>query len=204
MPSIPRHLEEVIETLASFPGLGKKSSRRIVFHLLEKGPQTAFKLAESLKTLHEKTYFCLSCGSISDTDQCHICSDPSRDKTVICVVENFIDQIVLESTNFYNGLYHVLGGALSPLDGIGPEKLSIGKLLERVGSGGVREVIIATNPSPEGNTTALYLADLMSDFRVTVTRLGRGIPVGGDIDLLDLETIRLSLEGRIQIKKQVD
>lgn len=119
-------------------------------------------------------------------------------------MENFIDQIVLESTNFYDGQYHVLGGVLSPLDGMGPEKLSIDKLVARIGGNEIREVIIATNPTPEGNATALYIAELISDFDVKITRLGRGIPVGGDIDLLDLETIRLSLEGRIEIKKQVD
>ncbi|MBN2363114.1 recombination protein RecR [candidate division WOR-3 bacterium] len=204
MITLPKHLNDIIDILASFPGLGRKSSRRILFHVLAEGPHVAARLADSLKEMHEKTYFCRNCGCISDSEKCSVCSDASRNKSILCVVENFIDQIVLESTNFYDGQYHVLGGVLSPLDGMGPEKLSIDKLVARIGGNEIREVIIATNPTPEGNATALYIAELISDFNVKITRLGRGIPVGGDIDLLDLETIRLSLEGRIEIKKQVD
>ncbi|MBN1150856.1 recombination protein RecR [candidate division WOR-3 bacterium] len=187
--------------MSSFPGLGRKSSRRIVFHLLSESKATTLKLSNALQQLHEKTFFCRICGSISDSETCSICENPSRDRNVICVVENFIDQIVLESTNFYNGLYHVLGGVLSPLDGLGPEKLNVDKLMKRIGKMEIKEIIIASNPTPEGNATALYLADLLDKTGIKISRLARGIPVGGDLDLLDLETIRLSLEGRIEIKK---
>lgn len=204
MNGIPPSLKELIQNLSLLPGIGPKSARRIAFFLLEKPQATAERLADSIGNLKAGVSFCKICGALTEQDTCMICGDISRDRSKICIVETFIDQIILENLNYYHGLYHILGGTLSPLDGRGPKQLRIDSLLSRIRQPKVEEVIIATNPTPEGNATALFIVDVLKDYSVNLTRIGLGIPVGGDIDLLDSETLKLALEGRMKIEKHVD
>lgn len=204
MIGIPPSLKELIQNLSLLPGIGPKSARRIAFFLLEKPQSTAERLADSIGNLKAGVSFCQICGALTEQDTCMICGDISRDISKICIVETFIDQIILENLNYYHGLYHILGGTLSPLDGRGPKQLRIDSLLTRIRQPKVEEVIIATNPTPEGNATALFIVDLLKNYSVNLTRIGLGIPVGGDIDLLDSETLKLALEGRMKIEKHVD
>jgi len=201
---IPKALKDLIEILSSLPGIGPKSARRISFFLIQKQISFTERLSENLIKAKKEIRFCNICGGLSEDEICFICSDQTRDRTTLCIIETFIDQIVLENVNYYFGLYHILGGTLSPLDGRGPKDLSIGKLITRLKKDNFKEVIIATNPTPEGNTTALYISELLENMDIKLSRIGRGVPVGSDIDLLDSETIRLALAGRMRIEKEVD
>ncbi|HVO38631.1 MAG TPA: recombination mediator RecR [Spirochaetia bacterium] len=189
-------LERLIANLARLPGLGKKSASRIAYYLLRADETLVRSLAEDLGTLRQTILPCGVCGTYTDVDPCSICTDPSRDRSSICVVEEPRDVLTLESIREHRGLYHVLGGALSPMEGVGPSNLRIDALVERVRKGSVQEVILATNPTVEGETTALYLVKLLKDAGVKVSRIAFGLPVGGDLEFADKQTLVRSFKGR--------
>ena len=197
MDALPESLNRLIDGLSDFPGIGKKTAERMAFYLLKSNDAWAQSLAKAIMDVIEQIHECPICHNISDTSSCSICSDTKRDPSLLCVVEDTADLIVFEKTNHFRGKYHVLGGVLSPLDGIGPEDLHFDTLLERIN--GEEEVIIATNPNAEGETTALYLAKLLKEHNIKVTRLASGIPVGGDLEYTDEATLVSALEGRREI-----
>ena len=193
-------LEDLIDNLCRLPGIGKKSAARLAYHILKQEPPYAHRLADSLYKLHESIKPCPICGAFTDQDVCAVCSDPGRDGSCICVVEQPQDVYTLMSMGEYRGLFHVLGGVIAPLEGVGPEQLGIASLIKRIGSGtAVKEVIIATNPTIEGDTTALYIQKVLRDLPVEVTRLASGLPVGGDLEYTDKLTLMRSFKGRIKI-----
>ncbi len=188
-------VERAIHELSRLPGIGRKMAQRQVFYLLKQPDDEVTRLVEALAELKKKVGRCSICFNLTEEDPCRICSGAKRDRSLICVVEEANDVLALEKTGGYNGLYHVLGGALSPLDGIGPDDLHIKELLARLDES-VREVIIATNPNTEGEATALYLARLIKPLNVRVTRIARGIPVGADLEYADEITLTRAIEGR--------
>ena len=193
-------LEDLIDNLCRLPGIGKKSAARLAYHILKQDPPYAHRLADSLYKLHDSIRPCPVCGAFTDQDVCDICSDPTRDGSCICVVEQPQDVYTLMSMGEYRGLFHVLGGVIAPLEGIGPEQLRIASLVKRIGNGtAVKEVILATNPTIEGDTTALYIQKVLRDLPVEVTRLASGLPVGGDLEYTDKLTLMRSFKGRIKI-----
>ncbi|HEX2090196.1 MAG TPA: recombination mediator RecR [Actinomycetota bacterium] len=189
-------IQDLIDELSRLPGIGPKSAQRLAFHLVKVSPQEAHRLAETIVAAKERVRFCKECFSLAEGDLCRICRDPSRDPSVICVVEESKDQAAIEKAGVIKGRYHVLGGAISPLDGIGPDDLRVQELLDRVHRNGVHEVILATNPNLEGNATAMYVAGLLKAAGVRVTRLASGLPVGGDLEYADEVTLGQALEGR--------
>ena len=189
-------LTKLTEHFARLPGLGKKSAQRLAFHILRMPEEEAKDFAAAILEAREKIGYCEICKNITDSPRCAICCDESRDQTTICVVEDPRDVIAIERTKEYNGLYHVLGGLISPMDGVGPESLFIKELLARLEDGKVREVIMATNPTVEGEATAMYISRLLKPLGVTVTRLAYGIPVGGNLEYADEVTLYRALEGR--------
>jgi len=189
-------IQDLIDELARLPGIGPKSAQRLAFYVVKAPPQDAHRLAEALVAAKERVRFCRECFGVSEGDLCRICRDPGRDTSVICVVEESKDQAVIEKAGVVKGRYHVLGGAISPLEGIGPDDLRVQELLDRVGKDGVQEVILATNPNLEGNATAMYVAGLLKPLGVHVTRLASGLPVGGDLEYADEVTLGQALEGR--------
>lgn len=191
-------LENLITRLTKLPGIGRKSAQRVAFYLLKRPKEEAFLLAEALRDVKEKVRTCSVCANITEDDPCPICRDPGRDRSTICVVEEINDVAAFDRTGEYRGLFHVLGGALSPLDGIGPDELKIKELLTRI-SGGVKEVIVATNPNVEGEATAVYLAKVLKPLGIKVTRIARGVPVGGALEFADQVTLTRSLEGRLEL-----
>jgi recombination protein RecR len=192
----PRALNSLVDELSRLPGIGEKTAQRLAFFILRSPNIRAERLAQAIIEVKEKILFCSQCSGITETDPCLLCTDPARDRSLICVVEDPSDVFLVERTGVFKGLYHVLMGALSPLDGIGPEQLKIDTLLERVDAGGVREVICATNPNMEGEATVLYLAKLMKPRGIRLTRLAHGLPVGGHLEYADEVTLSRSLEGR--------
>ena len=196
MQPIAEPVARLIEEFARLPGIGPKTAQRLTFHLLRGAREDAQSLAEAILQMKEKVGFCTTCFNISENPICAVCSDESRDRSIICVVEEPLDVLALERTREYRGGYHVLHGAISPIDGIGPEKLRISELLERVRSGSVSEVIVATNPNTEGDVTAAYLARILAPAGVKITRLARGLPAGGDLEYADELTLARALEGR--------
>ena len=194
MQTLPASVNKLIEELSRLPGIGKKTAQRLAFHLLKADTSIVYRLSDSLKDVKNKVRSCSSCGGITEEETCVICNDPKRDNNQLCIVEDAPDIYVFERTNIFKGTYHVLGGALSPLDGIGPDELNMGRLMDRVKPG--MEIIIATNPTVEGETTALYISKKLSDSDVKVTRLARGIPVGGDLEYTDEATLIRAMEGR--------
>ena len=191
-------LEELVDSFSHLPGIGKKSASRIVHYLLKSDRAYVNRFAEQLSVLQDRIKQCSVCGSWTEDDPCPICSNPLRDKTLICVVEQPQDVQTIESAHEYSGLYHVLGGVISPIDGIGPDQLRIASLLSRVKDEHIEEIIIATNPTVEGDTTALYVQQLLAKIGgVKVTRLASGIPVGGDLEYTDKLTLMRSFRGRI-------
>jgi recombination protein RecR len=192
----PRALNSLIDELCRLPGIGEKTAQRLAFFMLRAPKIRAERLAQAIVEVKEKIIFCSQCSGITEADPCPICTDPARDRSLICVVEDPSDVFSIERTGVYKGLYHVLMGALSPLDGIGPEQLRIDALLERVQQGGVHEIICATNPNMEGEATVLYLAKLMKPRGIRLTRLAHGLPVGGQLEYADEITLSRSLEGR--------
>lgn len=188
---------QLIEALVRWPGIGRRSAERIVFYLLKTSKQEVVHLASLLTAVKQNVFFCEVCHNFADRAVCHICSDPGRDRGMICVVEDPKDVIAIEKTGTYVGLYHVLLGVLSPLEGVGPEEIQIRDLLKRVKEGKIREIVLATNPNTEGEATALYLADVLKSFPVKVTRIARGVPVGSHIEYTDQATLSRAFEGRL-------
>ena len=196
MFSLPSSVNKLIEELSNFPGIGKKTAQRLAFHILKTHKNKILSLSQSLKDVKSKIIFCSVCHGITELDPCIICNDENR-TSILCVVEEAEDIFIFEKTNSFGCKYHVLGGALSPLDGIGPDELNINSLVDRVDSG--MEIIIATNPSVEGETTALYIAKILADKNVTISKLARGVPVGGDLEYVDDATLIRAIEGRISV-----
>jgi len=190
---------QLIEALAELPGIGVKTASRLTYFLLRGESDLALRLAAALQALKERTRLCSICHNITEQDPCPICSEPQRDHSLICVVEEPLDVLAIERTEQYRGLYHVLHGALSPMEGIFAENLRIAELLKRVQSGGVSEVILATNPTGEGDYTAAYLVSKLRPLGVRVTRLGRGLPIGGDLEYADQVTLANALERRQEL-----
>lgn len=189
-------VQDLIDELGRLPGIGPKSAQRIAFHLLQADPQDVQRLAIALTEVKAKVRFCTICGNVAEAEQCRICLDPRRDPTSICVVEEAKDVVAIERTREFRGRYHVLGGAISPLDGIGPDDLSFRELLARLTSGEVSELILAMDPNLEGEATAAYTGRLLKDFDVRITRLASGLPVGGDLEYADEVTLGRAFEGR--------
>ena len=188
-------VDNLIAQLTRLPGIGTRTAQRLTFHLLQRSPEEALALADAIREVKERVRFCRECGNLTEQEVCSICEDPRRDRTVICVVEQPVDVISIERTAEFRGLYHVLGGSLSPIDGVDPGDLRIDELLQRVRTGGVTEVVLATNPNMTGEATANYLADRLRD-RTRVTRLASGLPVGGDLEYADEVTLGRALSGR--------
>jgi recombination protein RecR len=189
-------IQDLIDELGRLPGVGPKSAQRIAFHIIQSDRVDVTRLAEVLKTVKERVKFCTICGNISEEELCRICRDPRRDNTSICVVEESKDVIAIEKTREFKGKYHVLGGAISPIDGIGPENLRIRELMQRLAETEIAEVIIATDPNLEGEATATYLTRLIKPLGVKVSRLASGLPVGGDLEYADEVTLGRAFEGR--------
>jgi recombination protein RecR len=189
-------LENLIEELTKFPGIGRKTAQRIAMFILKQPKEEVEKLVKAIIDVKEKIKYCSICFNITETDPCPICSNPKRDKSTICVVEEPMDVLAIEKTNEYNGVYHVLGGVINPLEGIGPEDLKIRELISRISAGGVNEVIIALNPSVEGETTSMYVANLIKPFGVKVSRIARGLPIGTALEYADTATIVRAIENR--------
>ena len=196
MRDYARPVEELIAELRKLPGIGSKSAQRLAFHIVRVSSSEARGLAESILNVTDSIGYCSFCYNITDVDPCFYCTDPLRDRGLICVLEEPHNVIAVEKTREYRGLYHVLLGVLSPLNGIGPDQLKIKALLERLKDGQVEEVIVATNPSVEGEATALYLSKLIKPLQVRVTRIAMGVPVGGDLEYADEMTMARALEGR--------
>ena len=194
-----RALHRLLDELGRLPGIGPKSAQRIAYHLLEADAEEARRLARAILELKEQVHFCPVCFSYATGDTCDVCADPSRDRTCICVVSEPRDVAAIERTGSYHGLYHVLGGVISPMDKIGPEQLHVRELLKRLASGEVTEVIVATNPDVEGETTATYLARVIRPLGVRVTRLASGLPVGGDLEYADEVTLGRAIEARREL-----
>ena len=192
-------LAALIEQLQRLPGIGAKSAQRLAFHLLRQPRDDAEALIEAIRDVKERITYCSVCHNITDVDPCYYCTHDGRDRRVVCVVEDAHNVAAIEKTNEFNGLYHVLMGALSPLSGVGPDDLRIKSLLERVDAGGVEEVILATNPNVEGEATAIYLARLLKPLGVRVTRIAMGLPVGSDLEYADDVTVHKAMEGRREI-----
>ena len=189
-------IQDLIDELARLPGIGPKSAQRLAFYLVKAPPQDARRLAEAIVAAKDRVRFCRECFGVAEGDLCRICRNPGRDPAVICVVEESKDQAAIEKAGVIKGRYHILGGAISPLEGIGPDDLRVQELLDRVGRDHVQEVILATNPNLEGNATAMYVAALVKPLGVKVTRLASGLPVGGDLEYADEVTLGQALEGR--------
>ena len=193
-------IDELVTELSRLPTIGRKSAMRLTYHLLKQSPDQARRLADALGTLHERVRACERCHNLTEAALCAVCADPRRDASIICVVEEASDIGAIERTAEYRGVYHVLGGRLSPLDGVGPDDLTVASLVQRVGEGGVREVIVATNPRLEGEATALYVQEQVAQFHVSVTRLARGLPVGGDLEYADGGTIAQAISARREMQ----
>ena len=196
MAYYPEPVARLIDALQRLPGIGPKTAQRLTFYLLKRSTDEVRELGDALRSMKEKITYCRICFNVTDDDPCRICEDPRRDSNVICIVEEPNDLLAMERTGEYRGLYHVLLGALSPLDGVGPDDLKIRELLARLEGKGTAEVILATNPNVEGEATALYLAKLLRPLAVRITRIARGLPVGGDLEYADQVTLSKALEGR--------
>jgi recombination protein RecR len=189
-------VQNLIDELGRLPGVGPKSAQRIAFHLLAADPADVSRLTEALKEVKDKVQFCRTCGNVAEAEECRICRDAKRDLRIICVVEEPKDVVAIEKTREFRGRYHVLGGAISPIEGVGPEDLRIKELMTRLADGTITELILATDPNLEGEATATYLARLVKPMGITVTRLASGLPVGGDLEYADEVTLGRAFEGR--------
>ena len=197
MKSLPNSAKKLVQEFSNLPGIGTKTAQRLTFHILQVEKEKVSNLSQALLDIKEKIHNCIVCNGITEEEICSICADPNRDNNIICVVENSHDIIVFEKTNGFNGRYHVLGGTLSPLDGIGPEELNIQSLLKRIHDG--MEVILATNSNVEGETTALYLTKILLNKKINLSRLARGIPIGSDLGYIDSATLVRAMEGRTSV-----
>lgn len=198
MKILPKAVEKLIESFAKLPGIGPKSANRLTFYLLHVPQLQLDEFSEAVKNLKVNTVFCTQCLNIGETDPCVVCSDPDRDGTLVCVVEQPIDIISLERTGKFKGLYHVLHGAINPLNNIGPDEIHIAELITRIKSGRIKEIVLATNPNMEGEATAMYIKREIKGMndKVSITRLAHGLPVGGDIEYADEVTLSQAMEGR--------
>lgn len=193
-------LDELVKLLKKLPGMGEKSATRLAYHLISTDSGYNKTLGEAISTLQDKIHPCPICGAYSDGEKCPYCDDEKRDHSILCVVEQAQDTLPISSSGVYNGLFHVLGGAINPINGIGPKSLRLKELKERVENGSFKEVIIATNPTEEGDTTALYIRTMLSGFEnITLSRLASGIPIGGDLGYVDKLTLARSMRGRIKL-----
>jgi recombination protein RecR len=199
MSRVAEPINQLIQRLARLPGIGEKTAARLALHILRSTREEARELAESILAVKEKITLCSQCCNLTDADPCKICDGGDRDRSLLCVVEEPGDLIALENSGEFKGLYHVLHGVISPLDGVAPDDIKIAELVRRLEGGQVKEVILATNPTTNGNATALYLAKLISPLGITVTRIAQGIPMGGDIEYTDVVTLRKAMEGRRQL-----
>jgi recombination protein RecR len=199
MTAIPKAVTRLIDAFSRLPGVGPKTASRLTYYLLRGGEEDAVALANALEALHAETVLCSTCYNISEADPCAICSDAQRDQNTICVVEEPLDVVAIENTGRFKGVYHVLHGHISPLERIGPEELRISELLQRLQAGDIEEVIVATNPTLEGDATAMYLAQTIEPMDITVTRLALGLPRGGDLEYTDRVTLAEALAGRRRI-----
>lgn len=199
MKEFAQPIARLIDELKRLPGVGQKTAQRLAFHLLRQPLEDALRLADAIRDAKQKLRSCSLCNNITDQDPCAFCSSPSRNPKLICVVEEPQDILNIERTRQYGGLYHVLGGVIAPLQGVGPEQLKINSLLERARNGAVEEIIIATNPNAEGEATALYLSKLLKPLGIMVTRLAMGIPMGSDLEYADEVTLQRALEGRREL-----
>ncbi|CAB4929856.1 unannotated protein [freshwater metagenome] len=195
-------VQDLIDELGRLPGIGPKGAQRIAFYILQTEPADVRRLAELLLEVKEKVHFCVECGNVAQEERCRVCLDPRRDLTAICVVEEPKDIVAIERTREFKGRYHVLGGAISPIEGVGPDDLRIRELMTRLADGTVTEVIIATDPNLEGEATATYLTRFLAPLGVAVTRLASGLPVGGDLEYADEVTLGRAFEGRRRVDKQ--
>lgn len=193
---LPKSLEDLIDEFSKLPGIGQKTAQRLAIHLLQSPHSHIRPLGDAILGLKDGFIFCSECFHVAEQDPCPICKNPERDKNVLCVVEQILDVIAIEKTSRYKGVYHVLHGALSPIDGVSAEHLKIAELVKRVERGGIQEVILATNPSLEGEATAMYIAKALKSFDIKITRIARGLPVGGDLDYADEITLTRALQGR--------
>ena len=196
----PPVVNELLEQLQRMPGIGQKTAERLSFFLMRGSAEQAYKLADAIRKVKEKIILCSQCHSITEVDPCGICLDPKRDSTFICVVEEPHDVYAMENMGHFKGVYHVLMGVISPLDGIGPEDLTIETLKEKVLKDGIQEIVLATNPDMEGESTAVYIAKILKPANIKITRIARGLPIGGDIEYADEVTLMKSLEGRTEMK----
>jgi recombination protein RecR len=192
-------VQDLIDELGRLPGIGPKGAQRIAFHLLQAEPTDASRLADAITRVKATVRFCARCWNVSEQEECRVCRDPRRDPAVVCVVEEARDVVAIERTREYRGRYHVLGGAISPIDGVGPDDLHVAELIRRLDDEGVEEVILATNPNVEGEATASYLSRLLTPLGRRVTRLASGLPVGGDLDYADEVTLGRAFAGRRDI-----
>jgi recombination protein RecR len=199
MAYYPPAVERLVDELQRLPGVGPKSAQRLAFHLLKADDEGVLRLADALREVKATVRFCATCFNFAEGDECAICADPERDATTICAVEEPKDIVAIERTGEFRGRYHVLQGAISPIDGIGPDQLRVRELVARLEDGAVTEVVVATNPTVEGETTAVYLARLIKPLGVKVTRIAAGLPVGGDIEYADEVTLGRALEGRREL-----
>ncbi|MDD9371076.1 MAG: recombination mediator RecR [Acidimicrobiales bacterium] len=193
-------VQDLIDELGRLPGVGPKSAQRIAFHLLKLEKQDALRLARAIEEVKDKVSFCRTCFNVSEGERCGICADTRRDAAVVCVVEEPRDLVAVEKTGEFHGRYHVLQGAISPIEGVGPDQLRVRELLDRIGREGVTEVILCTNPNLEGEATAMYLGRLLKPMGLSVTRIASGLPVGGDLEYADELTLGRALEGRREVE----
>jgi recombination protein RecR len=192
-------IEQLAEQFAQLPGIGRKTAQRLALYILKMSRDEVVTMAKALVNVKDKVRYCTICSNITETDPCAICSNTKRERSSICVVEEPHDVLAIEKTNEFKGLYHVLGGALSPLDGIGPEELKIKELLQRLSASTIEEIILALNPNVEGETTTLYLSRLLKPLGIKVTRIARGLPVGSDLEFADEATLSRAFEGRVSV-----
>ena len=192
-------IEKLIESFEKLPSIGHKTAQRLAFYMLDISEEEAKEFTDSIMNAKKNLHFCSKCFNISDTDPCNICSNPKRDEGIICVVEDVRDVIAMERTHEFNGVYHVLHGSISPMNGIGPDNIKIKELLTRIMEGEIKEIILATNPRVEGEATSMYISKLVKPLEVKVTRIARGIPVGGDLEYTDEITLTKALEGRSEM-----
>ncbi len=193
---VPSSVERLIEELGKLPGVGPRTAERLAFHILKNDPARAYSLGAAVDGLHAGVRACQICFNFAESQVCAVCDSPGRQKNIVAVVEEPFDVVAIEKTGLYQGLYHVLGGVISPIDGVGPDRLEIPSLIQRVKNGGITEIILATNPSLEGESTAMYIRSALEPTGVTLTRLARGLPVGGDLEYADQITLGRALQGR--------
>ena len=197
--SIAEPLQRAIDEFSRFPGIGRKTAQRLVLFLLNRDGEDVSRFVQAVIDLKSKMRHCALCFNLSENELCSICDNPKRDRSVLCVVEEVNDVMAIEKTHEYSGLYHVLGGVLSPLSGIGPDNLHLNELVARVRGGEIKEVILALNPDTEGETTTLYLAKLLKEYNLSVSRIARGIPIGGELEFIDDATIGRAMSGRMSL-----